>query len=115
MRLRDEEHLVADGGAQGDIDFCQRFAVDEAAASESRGRGERNLLEGIASFEALGAYGLDFFAAEAQQAVAGVHAECGGHSLLLDCGEGTQTAARRAGVNLMRADAICFRASRQQV
>ena len=24
-------------------------------------------------------------------------AECGGHSLLLDCGEGTQTAARRAG------------------
>ena len=77
--LRDEEHLVADGGAQGDIDFCQRFAVDEAAASESRGRGERNLLEGIASFEALGAYGLDFFAAEAQQAVAGVH----GHLLQL--------------------------------
>ena len=35
-------------------------------------------------------------------------AECGGHSLLLDCGEGTQTAARRAGVNLMRADAICL-------
>ena len=34
--------------------------------------------------------------------------ECGGHSLLLDCGEGTQTAARRAGVNLMRADAICL-------
>ena len=28
-------------------------------------------------------------------------AECGGHSLLFDCGEGTQTAARRAGVNLM--------------
>ena len=23
-------------------------------------------------------------------------AECGGHSLLFDCGEGTQTAARRA-------------------
>ena len=36
------------------------------------------------------------------------YAECGGHSLLLDCGEGTQTAARRAGVNLMRADAICL-------
>lgn len=35
-------------------------------------------------------------------------AECGGHSLLFDCGEGTQTAARRAGVNLMRADAICL-------
>ena len=31
--------------------------------------------------------------------------ECAGHSLLLDCGEGTQAAARRAGVNLMRADA----------
>ena len=35
-------------------------------------------------------------------------AECGGHSLLFDCGEGTQTAARRAGVNLMRLDAICL-------
>lgn len=35
-------------------------------------------------------------------------AECGGHALLFDCGEGTQTAARRAGVNLMRADAICL-------
>ena len=35
-------------------------------------------------------------------------AECGGHSLLLDCGEGTQIAARRAGVNLMKLDAICL-------
>ena len=35
-------------------------------------------------------------------------AECGGHSLLFDCGEGTQTAARRAGVNLMKLDAICL-------
>lgn len=35
-------------------------------------------------------------------------AESGGHSLLFDCGEGTQTAARRAGVNLMRLDAICL-------
>ena len=35
-------------------------------------------------------------------------AGCGGHSLLLDCGEGTQTAARRAGVNLMKLDAICL-------
>ena len=35
-------------------------------------------------------------------------AECGGRSLLLDCGEGTQTAARRAGVNLMKLDAICL-------
>ena len=31
-----------------------------------------------------------------------------GSSLLIDCGEGTQAAARRAGVNLMRADAICL-------
>lgn len=35
-------------------------------------------------------------------------AECGGHSLLFDCGEGTQAAARRAGVNLMRLDAVCL-------
>ena len=35
-------------------------------------------------------------------------AECGGHSLLFDCGEGTQAAARRAGVNLMKLDAICL-------
>ena len=35
-------------------------------------------------------------------------AECGGHSLLFDCGEGTQTAARRAGVNLMKMDAVCL-------
>ena len=35
-------------------------------------------------------------------------AECGGHSLLFDCGEGTQTAARRAGVNLMKLVAICL-------
>lgn len=26
-------------------------------------------------------------------------AECGGHALLFDCGEGTQAAARRAGVS----------------
>ena len=35
-------------------------------------------------------------------------AACGGHGLLWDCGEGTQAAARRAGVNPMRADAICL-------
>lgn len=35
-------------------------------------------------------------------------AESGGHGLLFDCGEGTQTAARRAGANLMRLDAICL-------
>ena len=42
------------------------------------------------------------------RALSAAYAECGGHGLLLDCGEGTQTAARRAGVNLMRADAICL-------
>ena len=41
-----------------------------------------------------------------ERALTAAVAECGG--LLLDCGEGTQTAARRAGVNLMRADAICL-------
>ena len=35
-------------------------------------------------------------------------AECGGHALLFDCGEGTQAAARCAGVNLMKLDAICL-------
>ncbi len=35
-------------------------------------------------------------------------AECGGHALLFDCGEGTQAAARRAGGNLMKLDAICL-------
>ena len=34
--------------------------------------------------------------------------ECSGHSLLFDCGEGTQAAARRAGVSLMKLDGICL-------
>lgn len=42
------------------------------------------------------------------RALTAAAAECGGHSLLFDCGEGTQTAARRAGVNLMKLDAICL-------
>ena len=33
---------------------------------------------------------------------------CGGHSILFDCGEGTQTAARRAGVSLMKTDVIAL-------
>lgn len=33
---------------------------------------------------------------------------CGGHSVLFDCGEGTQTAARRAGVSLMKTDIIAL-------
>ena len=33
---------------------------------------------------------------------------CEGHSILFDCGEGTQTAARKAGVSLMRTDIIAL-------
>jgi len=33
---------------------------------------------------------------------------CGGRTILFDCGEGTQTAARRAGVSLMKADVIAL-------
>ena len=33
---------------------------------------------------------------------------CGGHTILFDCGEGTQAAARRAGVSLMKADVIAL-------
>lgn len=33
---------------------------------------------------------------------------CGGHSILFDCGEGTQTAARRWGVSLMKTDIIAL-------
>lgn len=33
---------------------------------------------------------------------------CAGHTILFDCGEGTQTAARRAGVSLMKADLIAL-------
>lgn len=43
-----------------------------------------------------------------ERALSAAVLECGGRSLLLDCGEGTQAAARRAGVNLMRADAVCL-------
>ena len=31
---------------------------------------------------------------------------CGGHTILFDCGEGTQVSARRWGVSLMTADLI---------
>lgn len=33
---------------------------------------------------------------------------CGGHSVLFDCGEGTQSAARKAGVSLMKTDIIAL-------
>ena len=42
------------------------------------------------------------------RALAAAAVTVAGRSVLLDCGEGTQAAARRAGVNLMRADAICL-------
>ena len=42
------------------------------------------------------------------RALAAAAVTVGGRSVLLDCGEGTQTAARRAGVNLMKLDAICL-------
>lgn len=42
------------------------------------------------------------------RALSAAFAACSGHGLLWDCGEGTQAAAHRAGVNLMRADAICL-------
>ena len=34
--------------------------------------------------------------------------ECAGRGILFDCGEGTQTAARRAGVSLMKTDLIAL-------
>lgn len=43
-----------------------------------------------------------------ERALSAAYSECGGHGLLLDCGEGTQAAARRTGVNLMKADAVCL-------
>ena len=42
------------------------------------------------------------------RALSTAFAACGGHGLLFDCGEGTQAAARRAGVNLMRVDTVCL-------
>jgi ribonuclease Z len=42
------------------------------------------------------------------RAVQAVALRCGGSVLLLDCGEGTQAAARRAGVSLYKIDAIAL-------
>jgi ribonuclease Z len=42
------------------------------------------------------------------RAVQAVALRCGGAVLLLDCGEGTQAAARRAGVSLYKVDAIAL-------
>ena len=43
-----------------------------------------------------------------QRALTAVLLTCGGRSILFDCGEGTQTAARKAGVNLIRTDVIAL-------
>lgn len=42
------------------------------------------------------------------RALASVFLECGGHGILFDCGEGTQTAARAAGVSLMRMELLAL-------
>lgn len=43
-----------------------------------------------------------------ERALTAAVAECKGRSLLFDCGEGTQAAAHRHGVNLMKLDAVCL-------
>ena len=42
------------------------------------------------------------------RALTAVALTCSGHTILFDCGEGTQTAARKAGVSLMKADMIAL-------
>ncbi|MBQ6960912.1 MAG: ribonuclease Z [Clostridia bacterium] len=42
------------------------------------------------------------------RALTAVALTCAGHSILFDCGEGTQAAARKAGVSLMKADLIAL-------
>ena len=42
------------------------------------------------------------------RALTSVFLSCGGHSILFDCGEGTQTAARKAHVSLMKTDLIAL-------
>ena len=43
-----------------------------------------------------------------ERALTSALVSCGGHSILFDCGEGTQTAARKAGVSLMKTDLIAL-------
>ena len=43
-----------------------------------------------------------------ERALSSAFLSCGGHSILFDCGEGTQTAARKAGVSLMKTDIIAL-------
>lgn len=42
------------------------------------------------------------------RALTSVYLFCGGRAILFDCGEGTQTAARKAGVSLMKTDIIAL-------
>lgn len=43
-----------------------------------------------------------------ERALSSVFLSCGGHSILFDCGEGTQSAARKWGVSLMKTDIIAL-------
>ncbi len=43
-----------------------------------------------------------------ERALSSAFLSCEGRSVLFDCGEGTQTAARKAGVNLMKTDIIAL-------
>ncbi len=42
------------------------------------------------------------------RALSSAYLSCTGHSILFDCGEGTQTAARKAGVSLMKTDIVAL-------
>ena len=43
-----------------------------------------------------------------ERALSAAYISCGGRGLLLDCGEGSQSAARRAGISLMKTDIIAL-------
>lgn len=43
-----------------------------------------------------------------ERALTAATLSCGGHTILFDCGEGTQSAARKAHASIMRVDAICL-------
>ena len=43
-----------------------------------------------------------------ERALTSVFLKCAGHSILFDCGEGTQTSARKTGVGLMKVDMIAL-------
>ena len=43
-----------------------------------------------------------------ERALTAVFLSCGGRSILFDCGEGTQTAARKARVSIMKTDLVAL-------